>query len=155
MSVTSEESYCGAGFDGSEYADPGAISWYQLANIAFSEGNIHVLSFALKWISDHEEYVRKNAYCQCCRMCEDLEHNTRDELMENIIKYIKDSDDTELQRLAIKYKIYEKYHDDDREEAAMIIQDWWLKVCYNPNRVRRATQTTVAESFASDMKRLL
>jgi len=154
MSVKSDDAIYGY-FDGSEYGDSGAISWYQLADIAKNEDDIHVLSFALKHISYHEEAVRRNAYCQCCRMCEDLERNTRDEMMESIIEYIKYSRNAELQKLAIEHKIYEKYDDDDREEAATIIQEWWLKVCYNPNRVRRATQTTVAESFASDMKRLL
>jgi len=133
----------------------GAISWYQLADIAISEDDIHVLSFALKRISYHEEAVRKNAHCQCCRTCEDLERNTRGEMMESIIEYIKDSGNAELQKLAIEHKIYEKYDDDDREEAATIIQEWWLKVCYKPTRFRRSTQSTVAESFASDMKRLL
>ena len=161
------------GFDGTEFGDPGAISWYQVADIAIKEKNDAALMFALSFIGWHEEGVRKNAYCQGCRMCKDLENNTHTELIgieyevdgtdtytwygvHSIMDYIRKSENTELKRKALQYKIIDSlYNEHEREEAATIIQEWWLKVCYKPTRFRRSTQSTVAESFASDMKRLL
>ena len=106
-------------------------------------------------------------------MCKDLENNTHTELIgieyktdgtgtytwygyDSIMRYIRESKNTELQRKALHYRIVDSlYNEDERVEAATIIQEWWKRVCYKPTRFRRSTQSTVAESFASDMKRLL
>lgn len=41
------------------------------------------------------------------------------------------------------------------EKYVIRIQRWWIRVCHDPYRVRKATGTTVVESFAEDFAKLI